>query len=342
MTRVENGDTVVREQKRARSTLREYYGDVLRVGGRTRRLEWSGGFFSKDDNGRWHSHRYVRNSLGSIVAATDSAGTVEQAVCYYASGLPVYKAPNGIPATRRMHVGKEFEQFESLDWYDNEARFYDPLLVRFTTPDPLALSYPSLSPYAYCANNPVNVIDTNGNDYKLVYDEGNRTITVSAQYYTTESYADGLSKALNFWNGQSGKFKIEGYIINFDLSVVIVTPFSGRSDHNTIFNMRRQIQENTYEESLEIKFNEYGEHIAGVARDGRFITKYINFADEKTVPHEIGHTLGLMHLDGTIMDPNRDAVMPIVTPEQVESIINNSNTNKDAGKRIETEYDWRD
>ena len=46
--------------------------------------------------------------------------------------------------------------------------------------------------------------------------------------------------------------------------------------------------------------------------------------------------------DGTIMDPNRDAVMPIVTPEQVESIINNSNTNKDAGKRIETEHNWRD
>ena len=60
-------------------------------------------------------------------------------------------SPNYIPATRRMHVGKELEQFESIDWYDNEARFYDPLLVRFTTPDPLALS-----PYAYCANNPVN------------------------------------------------------------------------------------------------------------------------------------------------------------------------------------------
>ena len=164
VTRVENGDTVVREQKRARSTLREYYGAVQRIGGKTRRLEWSGGFFTKDDNGRWHSHRYVRNSLGSIVAATDSAGTVEQAVCYYASGLPVYKAPNSIPATRRMHVSKEFEQFESIDWYDNEARFYDPLLVRFTTPDPLALSYPSLSPYAYCANNPVNFIDPLGSD----------------------------------------------------------------------------------------------------------------------------------------------------------------------------------
>lgn len=58
-------------------------------------------------------------------------------------------SPNHIPATRRMHVGKELEQFESL-------RFYDPMPVRFTTPDPLALSYPSLSPYTYCANNSVN------------------------------------------------------------------------------------------------------------------------------------------------------------------------------------------
>ena len=48
-------------------------------------------------------------------------------------------SPNYIPATRRMHVGKELEQFESIDWYDNEARFYDPLLVRFTPPDPLPL-----------------------------------------------------------------------------------------------------------------------------------------------------------------------------------------------------------
>ena len=30
--------------------------------------------------------------------------------------------------------------------------------VRFTTPDPLALSYPSLSPYAYCANNSANSV----------------------------------------------------------------------------------------------------------------------------------------------------------------------------------------
>lgn len=31
--------------------------------------------------------------------------------------------------------------------------------VRVIEPDPLALSYPSISPYAYCANNPVNNVD---------------------------------------------------------------------------------------------------------------------------------------------------------------------------------------
>lgn len=31
--------------------------------------------------------------------------------------------------------------------------------VRVIEPDPLALSFPFLSPYAYCANNPVNNVD---------------------------------------------------------------------------------------------------------------------------------------------------------------------------------------
>jgi hypothetical protein len=41
---------------------------------------------------------------------------------------------------------------------------YDPVLGRWMTTDPLAEKYYSISPYAYCANNPVKYIDPNGMD----------------------------------------------------------------------------------------------------------------------------------------------------------------------------------
>ena len=49
-----------------------------------------------------------------------------------------------------------------LDMYDYGARFYDPSICRFTTMDPMCEKYYHLSPYIYCLNNPVNVIDNRG------------------------------------------------------------------------------------------------------------------------------------------------------------------------------------
>ena len=49
-----------------------------------------------------------------------------------------------------------------LDWYDYGARNYEPVLSRFTTMDPLAEKYYSISPYAYCAGNPVMFVDPDG------------------------------------------------------------------------------------------------------------------------------------------------------------------------------------
>jgi RHS repeat-associated protein len=45
---------------------------------------------------------------------------------------------------------------------DFGAGFYDPATAIFLQQDPLAEKYYNLSPYAYCANNPVNFVDPDG------------------------------------------------------------------------------------------------------------------------------------------------------------------------------------
>jgi len=50
------------------------------------------------------------------------------------------------------------------DTYDYGARGYYAAMGRFTSVDPMAEKYYSISPYAYCAGNPVNNIDPFGLD----------------------------------------------------------------------------------------------------------------------------------------------------------------------------------
>lgn len=46
--------------------------------------------------------------------------------------------------------------------YDYGARNYDPALGRWMNIDPLAEKFPNMSPYVFCANNPLFYVDPNG------------------------------------------------------------------------------------------------------------------------------------------------------------------------------------
>ena len=57
---------------------------------------------------------------------------------------------------------KELDKMHGLNTYDYGARQHDPILARWDRIDPLCEKYYNVSPYAYCANNPIKNIDPDG------------------------------------------------------------------------------------------------------------------------------------------------------------------------------------
>ena len=81
---------------------------------------------------------------------------------YYAFGAVYQQSASRLLSNKYLYQGKELQDGLGLDLYDFHARQYDPLLGRFTSIDPLASSWASVSPYAGMVNNPISYVDPDG------------------------------------------------------------------------------------------------------------------------------------------------------------------------------------
>ena len=121
---------------------------------------------------------HVTDHLGSVRAVVDGiSGEVVETNDYYPFGGRWDVAAGLKDDTNRFRYNSKEEQFNfGTPYIDYGARQYDPVLGRWFAQDPLAEKYYGISPYAFCAGNPVKYIDPDGKRWvnylgQVIYDK---------------------------------------------------------------------------------------------------------------------------------------------------------------------------
>ena len=140
---------------------RRYIGSFILNCDTLERVNFGAGYL--DSKGK--PHFLFTDWQGNVTISTDSRGHIEQHVGYYPYGEPWRE-----PAGQRLNLygGKERQSGVLTGDYDFGPRSLT-FTTLFTSPDASATSYPHLSPWSYCAANPIRNIDPTGNDW--VYNE---------------------------------------------------------------------------------------------------------------------------------------------------------------------------
>ncbi|MDR0939409.1 MAG: hypothetical protein LBN29_08670, partial [Mediterranea sp.] len=143
------------------TTTVDYSANVVYENNAVKRVLIDGGYI---ENGQYYF--YLTDHLGNNRIVTNAAGTVVQANHYYPYGMTF---PEGLQASQQPYKfgGKEKETWQNLGSADFEARIYQPALAEFDGGDPMMEKYYAVSPYAYCAGNPISRVDPDGRDWYI-------------------------------------------------------------------------------------------------------------------------------------------------------------------------------
>ena len=163
------------------STDYMFDGSLLLKNGKLDKYLFNGGYCQHTDNNA-SFYYFNQDHLGNNREVIDENGEVVQTNDFYPSGTPFYDN-NTAGVQPFKYNGKELDLMHGLNTYDYGARQYYAFLPTWDRIDPLCEKYYSISPYAYCANNPVNRFDPDGRDW---YQDKNK----NAMYFSEDDEID--------------------------------------------------------------------------------------------------------------------------------------------------------
>ena len=139
---------------------------------------------------QFYAEYFIKDHLGNVrdVITTDPSYTNSntEITDYYPFGQEI--PLSGSTDNQIKYNSKELQIDAGLNWYDYGARFYDPVLGRWHTMDPLAEKSRRWSPYTYCVDNPIRFIDPDGMDTSPYYDDQGNFLGVDEKGFAGEIF----------------------------------------------------------------------------------------------------------------------------------------------------------
>ena len=146
---------------------------------------------------------YHVDHFGSTSLVTDIDGEITQHVAYIPYGEIFVEQRNGSWNTPYLFNAKELDEETGLYYYG--ARYLDPTHAAWLSVDPMFEKYVGMTPYGYCAGNPVGLVDVDGLSLKVGIEEIDYTGYADPEEYSDNLYIKNTIIALNekYQNGDA-------------------------------------------------------------------------------------------------------------------------------------------
>ena len=152
-----------------------YCSNLVYNNDRLSTILFDGGYASVDEEDGIVMHFYVKDHLGSNRLVVDGNGNIEEVNHYYPFGV-LMGDRCGVSRNKYKYIGKELDTMYGWNMQDHEARWYDPVVGRWMATDPLQEIYLNVSSYSNVLNNPLRLIDPDGNHVEVTLNKENKYI----------------------------------------------------------------------------------------------------------------------------------------------------------------------